>query len=847
MSRVIYEKPVYGRIDWFDDSKEFGVITLFKSIPETGLSNSNELFIHWKGCDKVAPHINEGEIIYCENVVCTPKVAGNNWRLIQWEQKDIEQFLLYISSILPEHQNDVMRGFLLIRSSDFDAGIDFNSILLDLKSQLTEDSFDKIIRFLISVLVHSSKTSTLYRDVCELLNAQYTWVKPKDRIYLSKYGIIDYDALSFERIKSWDVSLLVELYKNITSKEQSHYPCVTDLRDYLVANLSLKEKISYYTKGLLSLDLFTRKELLDREEELCAIASSLSDADSTLLKKSLRLNQYLTELSSHIVSVEEANPKKKLITDISIPSNYSTIDTNAIESIDFLRFLNYEVWRTIRSFGLENDYLRIVILQRLFEDSGQLSRKSFQANLSLIGFLIFILDTPLETIPVMENTSLCLWFYFPDLIQIDISTIYRDFALFSPFQQIHVLRWLFYRRENGEDTINLIELAGLVQGKDDRNDMNLPSYDLSVRFVVSSISSLLNNGELRPEPTLYEIFYESIKEVKGNICFYDDLFARCDGRTKTYIDNTKATGEITKKELQNGVPGRFYYRIDITAQLDAERHQELIKEIEKLPRCKRNPGEEEWWAVSAYSWDEIIVFARNNGFYLVDEDYQLNKHLSNYTKTDNVEDKLCDGRPFHDTWWCAKGICQEPSFSHSSCKDWTRYTFIDFCRILEISLDDTKNGKNVPLGKYIQFAGHLNRFRDLQSHLFCDYCKQIMYPAEVSNSSIYSVTRFKCNNSFCRNTGAVVYLNRCLACRRTIDSRTSKQCPNGWYICGFVDCGACCSTEVLSRIAPFQEGHFDKSIHFCPHCGVQMKYYRGKITCLSCGYTLSNYRYRIYH
>ena len=81
-----------------------------------------------------------------------------------------------------------------------------------------------------------------------------------------------------------------------------------------------------------------------------------------------------------------------------------------------------------------------------------------------------------------------------------------------------------------------------------------------------------------------------------------------------------------------------------------------------------------------------------------------------------------------------------------------------------------------------------------------------------------------------------VYLNYCHDCKKgIIDSRDTKQCPNGLYICP--SCDSCCSNQYFEfmaeryriigkRIPSFitrniGNGHKDQQMVFCSKCGAQ--------------------------
>ena len=97
---------------------------------------------------------------------------------------------------------------------------------------------------------------------------------------------------------------------------------------------------------------------------------------------------------------------------------------------------------------------------------------------------------------------------------------------------------------------------------------------------------------------------------------------------------------------------------------------------------------------------------------------------------------------------------------------------------------------------------------------------------------------FSCINPNCTEANKPIYLNFCYRCKKgLIDSRDTKQCPNGWYICP--TCFACCDDELYERQAQryilsnrpvpdrinkmLGHGHNDKGEYFCPDCGIPVQ------------------------
>ncbi|MBO7606446.1 MAG: hypothetical protein J6T28_02355 [Paludibacteraceae bacterium] len=189
--------------------------------------------------------------------------------------------------------------------------------------------------------------------------------------------------------------------------------------------------------------------------------------------------------------------------------------------------------------------------------------------------------------------------------------------------------------------------------------------------------------------------------------------------------------------------------------------------------------------------------------------------------------------------WCSNKPCFRPPVRYHTNDEWEHYTLLDFMRILGISPDYTnKNGKRTKFGHYIILSSYLKSFAKFYKHLKCRECGKLMKPLDITNFTSRAVTEFSCTNDSCSKKGVVVYLNHCFnkpKCNATIDSRDSKQCPNGQYICP--ECGACCSTEnfkhrienlqktggsISNRLISFVEhnlGHWEKREYFCYKCG----------------------------
>jgi hypothetical protein len=231
-----------------------------------------------------------------------------------------------------------------------------------------------------------------------------------------------------------------------------------------------------------------------------------------------------------------------------------------------------------------------------------------------------------------------------------------------------------------------------------------------------------------------------------------------------------------------------------------------------------------------YYFEKTKKFKTNNGLIL----NVLYKHIEN-----NIKEKLnlssyfeeCQGRMYIDkhslklyrtyksgsefcdcsqqlksinyytgkkSWWCNGGACLERCETIHSKEQWEEYTLLDFCEIFSFNTDGRKkNGEINSKGLYYNFISLINHCNFLFKHLFCRDCNHVIYPSESANLASRNVTKFHCINEKCENN-TEIYLNRCFGCGNSIiDSRDSKQCPSGWYICEH--CGTCCSKQKMDQ------------------------------------------------
>ena len=130
------------------------------------------------------------------------------------------------------------------------------------------------------------------------------------------------------------------------------------------------------------------------------------------------------------------------------------------------------------------------------------------------------------------------------------------------------------------------------------------------------------------------------------------------------------------------------------------------------------------------------------------------------------------------------------------------------------------------------FVAALNKARQKFLRFRCIECGHMMFPTRTIGYNVYN--RYSCINPLCLEFQKEVYLNFCYKCKTGfIDSRDTKQCPNGWYICP--NCLSCCDATLYERMRQryvsndkpvpsyitqrLKYAHNNNGIYYCPKCG----------------------------
>lgn len=186
-------------------------------------------------------------------------------------------------------------------------------------------------------------------------------------------------------------------------------------------------------------------------------------------------------------------------------------------------------------------------------------------------------------------------------------------------------------------------------------------------------------------------------------------------------------------------------------------------------------------------------------------------------------------------FWCRGKECFQNNLGTQTLEEeshWSNYSLFHMAEIMGFPMLHKTDGGYEPEQSVWQFIAITNKVMQKFKRLKCKSCGHMMFTDKSSGFNRYNY--YACANPTCSEVSKVVYLNFCFKCKKgLIDSRDTKQCPNGWYICP--TCLACCDDEQYERQAQryiltkrpipprIQEkrghGHNDKGEYFCPQCG----------------------------
>jgi cold shock CspA family protein/ribosomal protein L37AE/L43A len=710
------------------------------------------------------------------------------------------------------------------------------------------------------------------------------------------------ELLKKENSFDYDFDISKVLLNKEFWKEKKGGELIELLTGYVVMQSDDKQKYELFLKGFIKIVPLTivRQNINKLEHEDCKIIfNSISEN-----------KPFICELLIEKISLEKTNTSN-WIYDLAIEfldeQNFNIFDKSAfetiaqseyfkfwekgkakifpkiqIESILQDKFENYtKISKWIENNATSTDEISNFLISFLLKKEIVSDKIIFYTQINHIKYLLKLNELNVEKIKNINNDfyNISLWVLEKDNF-FDFELLKQKFIYFAPNEQIRIIRKLFYLKAKGQFDLTIEKLEQLTRFDLDLYKSNLKfnpdiPIDISTDVVIKTILSYKKNNRFFLESEILNVILNDIILDKTRRFQLTNYFEKCIGRLTAEYDWSR-NGEITKVKFGEN---KFYYAISF------EYDPQLIEAVKSLPGRKWNNEIKVWGVPSQYE-SEVLNFAKEYRFFLNFEgnNYTNNLHFAqfkrtktlNYTEYSNIPSGIvfCEGRLANkpheiykkEFWWCSGQPCLGKCETIHKADDWEKYTLLDFCEILGLNTDETnKMGDFIPKGLYYQFIALINRFNRLLEKLYCQDCNHILYPSDFGTGhfAAHTLVRFQCRNSDCPNREEI-YLNHCFngQCNSIIDSRVSKRCENGLFICD--SCGSCCSHKMLERrlsnlkltggyihdnlVKCVYEklGHLERGEYFCFKCKSEMSEISNDIFhCSNCNVKYDTTQYKI--
>lgn len=813
-----------GVIKWYSNENRYGVIE--------EVNTQKEIFLHFKNWIDSSSIINISslKVLVFEIVEERNKITAKNCRFFDYSKDDY--ILLYKLTFMYDH-------YLYIKGES-NRETKVVNILNNKHTQVNH--FTEILNTIfqdvqnVNFLEEIKRLKNLFNS--ELISKEFTANESLKRFKLSTDN-------------EFKLQLIEQDYINIYDVEFSF------ILEYLEIDFHLLNKIKNHPQFLENIFYILNKEentLLKKELIEIAIENNLQDITKYINDFFHSLNQ--DDFINTLLEIKDRLNKSNITYDIdSIASKYLIKFNNKKATYDAYRkklinLTELDIINDYIDFLDENELLNIIQINNKNTDLIEIIFTSIN-NQELLRFLI-------EKVEEFELENYKIYFDFG----------IQNLTKMNEENQVLYLKKLFYLKKinllNFSNT-DLIAFYNIKVIKD--ASINSHDKDFSTFLIIDLLSKFNETDGFLATNELIKSVLNIIESTPDKKIQIGEYFDDCDGYAKEIVaqnDNVISKESFVTQQGQTN----YYFKITV------EYNENIVNDIKNIPGRKYNQVEK-FWGVPLRSQKEVIEFGKKHNFLIRLNDgnyFQDNFHLLSIEKNDKKKPigiKYCCGQKSNELsklskkefWWCNNSECFENNIKQHDY--WEDYTLFDFMNILEFNINEQKkDGSIINNGLYTRFVAFINRFNRLLEKLYCTECNHILYPAESSNFGAYTVTKFICKNENCGCKNQIVYLNHCLnpQCNATIDSRVSKKCSNGLYICE--ECGSCCSHNMFKRrldnlkktnvqndsrleqLVANNDGHLEKAEYFCYKCGqVMIEYSNKKFKCRDCNidYNLSDY------
>jgi len=778
---------------------------------EKGFLNTNDLTL-----EVIKKNISKLDIILFKKLISHPDII-NIYKMLL-ERND---FKLVYELINHGMANDSLIEYAVLKVKKIISEIETKSIIAEVSSLLNaldnQSTIKEIVNKEIAIRIKDSDDSIFIFDV---------WEK----------GFLNTDDLTLEVIKENIPKFNITLFKKLIS-----HPDVINIYKALLEenNSELIYKLINYGLTIDSLLEYTKMKV---QSIVAKVESQNILAEARELLNVINNQSIINEIINKELGTRIKESDDSIFIFDAWEAGY--IETSALRLIDIeknIQKITLHLYEKLKSHPTIDKITWLIL--------------SYSKEQILLENIICDLENILEGEFIFE---------------LFIEIIHNNLIDYSPENQVLLMKKLFHLRAQSKLNFTAEDM-GVFLSENIINAINSHEnlIDVSTLLIANILYNFQNKGKFIAEKELIRTVLNSIGSDKSRKIRIDHYFDKCEGIGRIRISD-RTNGTITKEKFitSNGEE-KYYFKVAFDYIKD------IVEAIKKIPGSKYN-SDTNYWGVPLRHSDELMTFAKQHRFLIKSENiFQDNSHLveiyldkkskpTDIAFCSGVEAKVPDSSTGMKFWWCAGGRCYQNNIHLHSTEDWQKYTLYDFVNILGLSLEENTGVATVANGLYIQFVTILNRFQKLLEKMYCTECEHVLYPVETSIASAYSVVRFSCINQQCGLREKVVYLNHCLngQCNAIIDSRESKKCANGLYICH--TCGSCCShamferrrdnllkngvsipTDLMQKIGN-NSGHLEKAEYFCYKCGQWMQELSDvSYKCRDCDvhYDLSKYPY----
>lgn len=815
----------------------------------------------------------EGELSSQISEHLNKAIDNKNYNLVvsNIEQLSVmgEDFLLpYKQRLLPLIKETLMELFLSYINSPYRIDSDFFSSFDSYTSIYENADKEKIIQEFIPILKETHSLQVL----SEVSTGAHKWLSTEEALSLSEHIVSQWNYADIKGFVEPDPDLFNHsiAFADLIIKRAKEVIGGIPLDQFFDGTSLEEEKNEYYpripAKENCAFLEHLKKLIPDGQQspEWNEYINSRSTDDMVLLFENRvisSLPENVVEMLINTFSLDGVYADKERW--YSKPSLKNRTHVNILETTEVNLFPL--ISRRLQSLEMTDDNVALaVILAELMtankpdNDSDYRTRRNWETKFAnqIQNFL--------KTNIVNQRLAAILWAVHSKST-VSSKSLTEVFAVLPPYLQIRIVKKLFLYISEGKLHHTAESLYNLVS-----NGMKPICFPLEIAF------TYLKLREKDPSKTLDNNIMLQLLEGREDAdewigvrsvvtpCFGRWIANQLPDGMNYWKNNRYYNGIITEESgnrLKVFIPQKMVDKDGNLKDYNNKHYSRVIQYIQISYNKDEYQVENEQNGIS-YFFDkshaiDLCAIARSFNFKFDNMDDDLGFETNEEDQEDFCECRLSDKLDNNHSiafYWCGNKPCFRPPVRYHIDDEWEQYTILDFMRILKISPDYiNKNGRRTRFGHYIILSAYLRSFAKFYEHLKCRECGKLMKPLGVTNFASRAVTEFSCTNDSCSKKGFVVYLNHCfnkLRCNATIDSRDSRQCPNGQYICP--ECGACCSTENfrkrisnlqmtggyisdgLKRFVEYNMGHWEGDEFFCHTCGKPMTKDDGAYKCKDC-------------